>query len=326
MKNKITIFLVFISILLIVGFVVYPKIKRNNEIKRHLELGFKMIEESEYDKAFSTFNKVLQIDGSESKAYYGKGLLYKKYGKYEKAIVVFDRAIEIDSSNVDYYLGRSVVRFELKNFEGAFEDYNKSFLLGNAKIKPIIRSEVSAIEMDFFRQVRDDLESINETLSKTMNTSFKKGLNYILLNDYEKAISEFDIVISNKSTIPNDPEAYVVCHSYKYRGWAKYKLGQYKSAVDDFDDTRHEVWHDGYFIYTLYSEGLSKMEMNDFDGAISDFTKIIDIDFYNSCGVYTKRGQVKLKKGLKKSACLDFKKAVELGGKEAKELLKTNCN
>lgn len=328
MKIKTIIFFI-ISVLLIAGFVVYPKIKRNNELKKHLELGFAMINKIKYDKAFNSFNRVLQIDGNESKAYYGKGLLYERLGEYGKTNILFSRAIKNDSLNAKYYLSRSVVRFGLDSIEGALKDYNKYLSLGNVKIKPVFSKEVFIKEIEFFSQLRGDFIYFDDLSPKKNDISFGKGLNYIINHDYRNAILEFNTIISNLSPlVRGDREAIFLCHSYKYRGWAKYKLGQYKSAVDDFDDTHHDIhmWHDGYFDFSFYYfEGLSKMKINDFNGAIKDFTKVIELEPKDPTG-YLRRGQAKINLGQKNEACLDFKKAVEFGSEEAKDLIKTNCN
>lgn len=73
------------------------------------------------------------------------------------------------------------------------------------------------------------------------------------------------------------------------------------------------------------SRGLSKFDIKDYQGAIADFTKAIEL-IPNDDSAYYYRGLCKLMLNEKNSACLDFNKAKEFGNLEVDKMIKENCN
>jgi len=65
--------------------------------------------------------------------------------------------------------------------------------------------------------------------------------------------------------------------------------------------------------------------LEDFRGAIQDFSKAIEIN-ENDASAYLNRGIAKYNLGNKPDACLDWSKAGELGDYNAYDLIKENCN
>ena len=72
------------------------------------------------------------------------------------------------------------------------------------------------------------------------------------------------------------------------------------------------------------NRGLSKANLQDYQGAIEDYTKAIELN-PNYSKAYNNRGNSKLKLNQKNSACSDFNKAKELGDEEAIEMINENC-
>ena len=70
--------------------------------------------------------------------------------------------------------------------------------------------------------------------------------------------------------------------------------------------------------------GITKNDLEDREGAISDYTKAIEVDPKVS-EFYFDRGDVQYNSGNLKSACKDWKKAAELGNEDAKEQLEKYC-
>jgi tetratricopeptide (TPR) repeat protein len=68
-----------------------------------------------------------------------------------------------------------------------------------------------------------------------------------------------------------------------------------------------------------------KYALKDFQEAIQDFEKAIEIDPYFA-KAYNNRGLVKFNLGDKNGACLDWNKADELGYVEAYDLIIEYCN
>jgi tetratricopeptide (TPR) repeat protein len=103
-------------------------------------------------------------------------------------------------------------------------------------------------------------------------------------------------------------------------GTEKDKNKDYKGAISDYSKAL-EIDPDNAEGYC--KRGLSKNELKDYPGAVADCSKAIEIEPEGS--YYNARGLCEIKSGQKDSGCLDFKKAVELGYKKAKQASKENC-
>jgi Flp pilus assembly protein TadD len=65
--------------------------------------------------------------------------------------------------------------------------------------------------------------------------------------------------------------------------------------------------------------------LEDYKGAISDYTKVIELDPSNANAYYS-RGLTKGRSGDVDGGCLDLFKASELGHKQASDLIRENCH
>ena len=74
-----------------------------------------------------------------------------------------------------------------------------------------------------------------------------------------------------------------------------------------------------------FERGNSKYDLQDYQGAIADYSKAIQLD-PNDSDAYYNRGLSKLELNQKDSACLDWSKAGELGDGDAYDLIKEHCN
>ena len=112
---------------------------------------------------------------------------------------------------------------------------------------------------------------------------------------------------------------------YYSRGLLKAKnLNDFEGALSDLNlAIRMDPVKDNAYIV----RGNVKSSLGDYNGSISDFTKAISINENNSLGFYN-RGAVKAKYFKnRKSACLDFGEAAELGYAPAKRIFNNlDCN
>jgi tetratricopeptide (TPR) repeat protein len=74
-----------------------------------------------------------------------------------------------------------------------------------------------------------------------------------------------------------------------------------------------------------YNRGISKYNLKDFYGAISDFTKAIELD-PNLADAYEYRSISKELLGDLNGACEDAKKAISLGDETSVKWVAGNCN
>ena len=74
-----------------------------------------------------------------------------------------------------------------------------------------------------------------------------------------------------------------------------------------------------------FVSGYEKAEAKDYNGAVSDYTKAIELN-PNDAEAYSNRGEAKNLLGDLNGACADWKKAAELGDTEAAGWVSDECN
>ncbi len=189
----------------------------------------------------------------------------------------------------------------------------------------------------------------NASFGQTSQEFFDSGFAKSNLGDYSGAIVEY-----NKAIDKNNTEA----DFYTYRGIAKNYLKDYTGAIKDYNKT---IELDPNNLKAYNNRGNTKRNLQDYSGAIADYTKVIDNnsndaimqDSYNNRGlakiylkeyasaiadynkaieqdpydarVFTNRGDAKQYQGKISDACMDWKKAQELGDDNNYEKIKNFC-
>lgn len=133
------------------------------------------------------------------------------------------------------------------------------------------------------------------------------------IKKYSDALNDLDKALKLK---PDFPGAYYL------RGNVKDKSGDREGALKDF--TKELIFNPGCF-KCYYNIGNIYMDKKDFPLAIKMFEKAIAVEpGFNEA--YNNRGIAKYKLKDKTGACADWKKAFELGNKEAGKDLSRFCN
>jgi len=121
---------------------------------------------------------------------------------------------------------------------------------------------------------------------------------------YLEAIKKFNIAISAKS---DGFEAYFL------RGIAKFSLGDFEGAINDFSKT---ISIHPLYVRAYHYRGISRDRVYDYAHAISDFDKALEIDPFNP-EVYLARGDTKMHLNDFKGAIEDYSKAINYDDKIA---------
>ena len=109
---------------------------------------------------------------------------------------------------------------------------------------------------------------------------------------------------------------------YLNRGISKANLQDYTGAIADYTKA---IEIDPNYALAYVNRGISKANLQDYTGAIADFTKAIEID-PNYADAYGNRGVSKEILGDLNGACADWKKAAALGHTKAAQWVANQCN
>lgn len=240
----------------------------------------------DFEGSFSALNKAIEIDSTNLKAIYHRGLLsFNEKKDYKSAINDFSHGIRIKPEKAILYFMRGLSYSNLYNYMEARNNFSK------------------AIQFD-----KDYLDAY-----------FQRGFASTKLNERDSAIVDYDFIINyegkNKETFKN------LGITYNNKAYSFVVSGKYKEALPlvnkalDLDNKDAHIWDTRGEIYYNLQE--YKKCIKDMDKAIS--IKELDNSYYI-------RGLANIKIGNKEEGCKNLTKASELGKKEAFEAIKTNCN
>ncbi|WP_051410946.1 tetratricopeptide repeat protein [Synechococcus sp. CC9616] len=108
---------------------------------------------------------------------------------------------------------------------------------------------------------------------------------------------------------------------YFNQGVEKYEAGNYQGAIDDFNKAI-EINPQDADAYN--NRGGAKIELGDYQGAIDDWSKAIEINPKDAVA-YLSRGVARELVYDLEGACRDWRKAADFGLKEPAEWVKNQC-
>ena len=97
-------------------------------------------------------------------------------------------------------------------------------------------------------------------------------------------------------------------------------LHDYEGAISDYDKA---IEINPEYAIAYFNRGVTRYHLDDFEGAVSDYTQSISINVDDADG-YLNRGLIYFKIGNDKFACQDFKKAASLGNQFSTSWLKSD--
>jgi TonB family protein len=134
-----------------------------------------------------------------------------------------------------------------------------------------------------------------------------RGIAYMNLKEYEKAIEDFDMAIKRSGKI---------ALNYKLRGEAYSALKNYNTAIKDFD---RAIKKEPEMLGAYFERGNAFRNLDKYSKAIADYTKVIELD-KGYLQAYNNRAAAYNKLNDSENMCLDIKKACDLGDCQGLEL------
>ena len=228
------------------------------------------------------------------------------------ALEDYNKAIDINPLNEKAYYNRGITKYALQDYDGAIEDYTKAIKL-NAKNENTFNNRGSAkSKLQNYSGALDDFERSIKINPNNPHSYFNRGNLKYGRKDYRGAFIDYNKAIQLN---PRYDDAY------NNRGNLRTDLQEYKLAISDYNQAlainpnNSKAYH---------NRGVAKSKLHNYTGAIIDYNQAILINS-KYADAYVNRAHAKIKSGQKDSGCPDFRKAEELGNKNAPELLKQYC-
>ncbi|WP_239662075.1 tetratricopeptide repeat protein, partial [Brachyspira hyodysenteriae] len=177
------------------------------------------------EEAIVDFNKSIELNPKNEKAYFNRGIEKIKLARYEEAIVDFNKAIKLNKNYEKAYSNRGIAKVKLARYEKAIVDFNKSIELNPDNEEAYSNRGIAKVKLARYEEAIVDFNKVIELNPNDENAYLVRGVLKIILEIYEEAIVDFNKTIKLN---PKNEKAYY------YRGILKIKLKKYKQAINDF--------------------------------------------------------------------------------------------
>jgi tetratricopeptide (TPR) repeat protein/S1-C subfamily serine protease len=220
-----------------------------------------------YPEAIAAFDKAIQLKPDLYQAYYAKGTALDAQNKYLEAAAAYEKAATIQPSFYEAWRDRAMVL-----------DYAKKSTEALASIDKAIQLQPQDFVLFFRRgQILNSLERYGEAKEAFTQAIAQKpnffayvgrGLSNSNLPDYQAALADYTKALELQ---PND------YYSYSARGGIYALLGKHQQAIADLDKAiaMFPESNPNKFV-AYYSRAIPRLMMGDTQGAIADYTTVIN--------------------------------------------------
>ena len=265
-----------------------------------------LIEKEPISIDFDLFNSFVDIPGFNEFKYGQKSLNEENY---ILALKYFNNAIELNSSDQHFYFERAQCYLKMKEYFEAKNDFTRSYNLGNKDA------------LYWVEKCKNNFDNFHQFETKRM----KNVSQLIASKDWSRVITETSFVI-DRYLIHDNEFCFIVLGNYypisicitayNARGMSSICLGNYVEGIKDFDKVINYTSDKTMLGFSLSLRATAKFYLKDYIESINDFTQAIH-EGYSNNNLYLKRGQAYEKARFKEKAINDYKKAIEMGNKEA---------
>lgn len=206
-----------------------------------------------------------------------------------------------------------VKKIDSGNYKGAIKDFTRAIEL-KADFAPAYSNRCLAyLQLEDAAHAIEDCTQALTLAPKNTEAYLNRGLARYRQGDYLAAIKDDTQVIHLK---PEDFRAYY------NRGVARSALGNHLEAIEDYDRALGQSSQlSGPLVAEIYNDrGLARFELEDFKGALSDFSVAIRINA-NDDRAYYNRGCTCHRKGDYQGAIRDFTQSLQLNPANAEAYL-----
>ena len=154
--------------------------------------GVSRYSQNDYEGALVDLERSIGLDQTNASAYFHCGLIKNQKYQYEEALYYFDKTLELEPNNSSTYRERAMAKLQLLDFNGANKDYDKAVALNP---------------------------------NNPYNFASRGSFRYLFINDYLGAIEDFDRAIEIDAGAG---------FTISVRGDVKHQMGDSEGACTDW--------------------------------------------------------------------------------------------
>ena len=295
--------------------------------------GYVKQRERKYKAAIAHYTDALALNPDLVALYHNRGTLRNALGQHKAAIADWDAALERNPDLVEAYFNRGTSKTALDDFEGCIADCSTAIELNPDAMPAYYNRAQARMELKQYTEGIEDYDKVLKfRLSKAdaYGAYYNRALAKYLLGLEKAAEEDEDAAIRlYQSAIPDYTQAIevaptpaLVSRNYNNRGYAKYLIAEYESAVGNMDEARNlyeaamldseeAIKRDRRNAYAYCTRAVTKVAFDAYEAAIDDFDRAIKLDS-GFAHAYYQRGLAKQAIGQQQAADVDLQKAKKL--------------
>jgi tetratricopeptide (TPR) repeat protein len=280
-----------------------------------VELGVTSFNNGDLKQAERWFEWAIRADSTDITPLMNRAQVRRARGNHQGSYDDFKRITQLDSANADASFQLAISAFHLGKYQEAI-DYNTRAIEGRSSFgsQALLNRAQTHLRLEQGKLALQDFDAVIKLNDeRLMQAHFERGQFYVRTNDLKSAIEDFKKVVE---IAPNNIQLTwdIGRISYELEDYTN-ALSYYSKAIDKIDRPQVQM---------LLVRGETFEKLKSYEGAIQDYTRLIEMN-PNLADAYYLRGQAKARLGNKENACVDWKKAAELGHTEAKGVIVYNC-
>ena len=226
-----------------------------------INIGLQYNENEDYTNAIDSFNKVLEINPKNQRAYNYKGDAFFRMGRYDEAITCYDKALEINPRYLDVLKDKGLALERLGRNNEAMECYNEAL-----RIRPDYHDAEYAKKMLLLKlsSPNPDPPTPRDVI---LGSDPKNPYNDPTLPHYNPALDKED-----------DSSGYPFSHDadqWSNKGSSLADLGRYEEAIKCYDKAIELRPND---TAVWYSKGNALLILNRYVQAITCYNKVLELN------------------------------------------------
>ena len=220
-----------------------------------------LIKQEKYDEAITHLNAAIKLkpeDKDLADAYFQLGNLYRLLNRYDDAIDAYTTSIQLNPDQPETYFRRGIVWFYKGEYGVAWDDFDDASAILYDDPRPELWKGLSLARQ------KNWLDAVNTYAVSIRNDArftpayVNRGLAYLMLNEPEKAIGDFD------QAVRLDPHNAA---NYFKRGVALGRAGKWRLAIDSYSEA---LRLNPKYAEALYNRSLAYQQIGETDKARAD--------------------------------------------------------
>ena len=287
----------------------------------------------EYKAAIKHYTAALQLNPDLAEVYHNRGTLKNVLGHHKAAIADWDAALRCNPSLVEAYFNRGAAKYALGDSEGCITDCSAALDLNPDEMPAYYNRAQAEMDLNRYAAGIEDYDKVfkfpmrqADAYGAYYNRALAKyllGVDKAAQGDEEEALQFYHASIPDYTyAIKVAPDRNLASRNYNNRGYAKYLIAEYESAVGNMEaarllyeeamiDSEEAIKRDRKNAYAYCTRAVVRIAFDAYEAAIEDFDRAIKLD-PGFAHAYYQRGLAKQAIGRQREATVDFRKAKQL--------------